>query len=830
MRLSIRPYPGASSVFFAFFAPVFWVFMVGLIAGCGGGSDSGGGSAAAPAPTAQATADDTVPVGTSTTLDGSASESPTGTPLSYRWTLTAKPAGSAASLNTPNSVRSSFTPDVAGTYTGTLVVRAGGVDSAPDAVSLTAVTGNVAPRANAGPDASAAPARPITLDGSASRDPNNTTVTYSWRIVEQPPGSHPTLTNATSAKPTFTADVPGRYVLALTCSDGSMTSTVDQMVIIVATGNLPPVANAGPDQTVTAGQQVTLDGTASTDPNGDPLTYSWCLKGKPEGSTAMLSGANTARPTFTPDIAGSYVLCLTVNDGKLGSASDSVVFEARLPSSGSGALQAYIKPSNTTVFPDLLGFGQAVALDGDTLAVGASDSSCATGVNGNQTDRGCPGAGAVYVFTRTGGTWTQQAYLKASNTESLGDAFGTSVSLSGDTLAVSAPQEYSCATGVNGNQADNGCVAAGAVYVFTRSGSTWSQQAYLKASNTNFGNIFGWSVSLSGNTLAVGAPNEKSCGSGINGNQLNSGCGDQGTGAGAAYIFTRSENLWTQEAYVKASNTRVGDAFGITVSLDGDSLAVGAATEDSCATGIDGDQSSTGCPDAGAVYVYTRTAGVWTQEAYVKASNTNMGNVFGLGDVFGLTVAINGDTLVVGARFEGSCATGINGNQLDNGCYGSGAVYIFTRTNNRWSQVAYVKPLPPNAPISIAREFGVKLAFDGTTVAVGSSDETCAKGFNPSLGSNDCPGSGAVYLFARTATGWTQRAFVKASNTEAWDSFGGFSGLAIAGSTLAVGAVNEKSCATGINGNQADNSCGPNPMPNSPPTFGSGAVYVYGLQ
>jgi len=825
MRASICVNAGSSSTFFTS------IVLLGFIAGCSGGDDSGGGGgAAAPAPTAQATADETVPVGTPTTLDGSTSESTTGAPLSYQWTLTAKPVGSAASLSTPNSVRATFTPDVAGTYTGTLVVRANGVDSAPDAVSLTAVTGNVAPRANAGPDASAAPARPITLDGSASRDPNNTTVTYSWRIVEQPPGSHPTLTNATSATPTFTADVPGRYVIALVCSDGSLTSTVDQVVIIVATGNLPPVANAGPDQTVTAGQQVTLDGTGSSDPNGDPLTYSWCLKGRPEGSTATLSGANTARPTFTPDIAGSYVLCLTVNDGKAASASDIVVVEARLPSSVEGVLQAYIKPSNTTVFPDLLGFGQAVAFDGETLAVGASDSSCATGVNGNQTDRNCPGAGAVYVFTRSAGAWSQQAYLKASNTESLGDSFGASISLSGDTLAVSAPGEYSCATGVNGNQADNGCVAAGAVYVFTRSGSTWSQQAYVKASNTNFGDSFGRSVSLSGNTLAVSALGEKSCATGINGNQLDNGCGGTGTAAGAVYIFTRSGNVWTQEAYVKASNTRAGHSFGSEVSLDGDTLAVGAATENSCATGIDGDQSSTGCPDAGAVYVYTRTAGVWTQQAYVKASNTNMGNVFGLGDVFGLTVALHDDTLVVGARFEGSCATGINGNQLDNGCYGSGAVYIFTRTNNRWSQVAYVKPLPPNAPISIAREFGVNLAFDGTTVAVGSSDETCAKGFNPSLGSNDCPGSGAVYLFARTATGWTQRAFVKASNTEAWDSFGGFSGLAIAGSTLAVGAVNEKSCATGINGNQADNGCGPQPIPGGPPTIGSGAVYVYALQ
>jgi hypothetical protein len=522
-----------------------------------------------------------------------------------------------------------------------------------------------------------------------------------------------------------------------------------------------------------------------------------------------------------------------VNDGQSGSASDSVVVEARLPTSGSGALQAYVKPSNTTVFPDLLSFGQAVAVDGDTLVVGASDPSCATSVNGNQTDHNCPGAGAVYVFTRTGGTWSQQAYLKASNTESL-DGFGASVSLSGDTLAVGAPHEFSCAPGVNGNQADNSCTGAGAVYVFTRSGSTWSQQAYVKASNMNAQDLFGWSVSLNGNTLAVGAPNEQSCAIGINGNQFDNGCGDQGNGAGAAYIFTRTDNVWTQEAYVKASNTRIGHAFGIRVSLDGNTLAVGAPGEDSCATGIDGDQSNSSCHSAGAAYVYTRTAGVWTQQAYVKASNTDPHPFFG--DVFGINVALNGDTLVVGARFEASCAVGLNGNQLENGCGGSGAVYIIARTNTRWSQVAYVKPIAPSVTTSVAREFGRGLTFDGTTLAVGSVDDTCARGFNPTPGSNDCPQSGAVYLFSRTATSWAQRAYVKATNTEAGDNFG-MPGLAIDGNSLAVGAPGEQSCATGIDGNQNDNGCGvimvqaPGPFPELVPSrAGVGAVYVYSLQ
>src|SRR6185503_14327838 len=133
--------------------------------------------------------------------------------------------------------------------------------------------------------------------------------------------------------------------------------------------------------------------------------------------------------------------------------------------------------------------------------------------------------GAVYVFTRTGGTWSQQAYLKASNTEA-GARFGLgeNLSLSGNTLAVGATQEDSCATGINGNQANSSCPGAGAVYVFTRTGGTWSQQAYLKASNTEAGARFGLgeNLSLSGNTLAVGATQEDSCATGVNGNQANS--------------------------------------------------------------------------------------------------------------------------------------------------------------------------------------------------------------------------------------------------------------------------------------------------------------------
>ena len=166
--------------------------------------------------------------------------------------------------------------------------------------------------------------------------------------------------------------------------------------------------------------------------------------------------------------------------------------------------QAYIKASNPG---DGANFGSSVALsrDGNTMAVAAYyESSAATGINGNQADRSIPEAGAVYVFARTGTTWSQQAYIKASNTGNAavgdgfaeGDQFGYSIALSadGNTLAVGAIGEDSNATGINGDQADNSANQAGAAYVFTRTGSTWSQQAYVKSSMTRPNVLFGYSI------------------------------------------------------------------------------------------------------------------------------------------------------------------------------------------------------------------------------------------------------------------------------------------------------------------------------------------------
>ena len=440
--------------------------------------------------------------------------------------------------------------------------------------------------------------------------------------------------------------------------------------------------------------------------------------------------------------------------------------------------EAYLKASNTGVVDY---FGHSVSLSGDTLAVGAvREDSSATGVNGSQSDNSATWSGAVYVFTRSGRTWSQQAYLKASNTGT-SDEFGYSVSLFGDTLAVGAYWEDSSATGVNGSQSDNSVRQSGAVYVFTRSGTTWSQQAYLKASNTGFGDNFGYSVSLSGDTLAVGA-----------------------RGSGAVYIFTRSGRTWSQQAYLKASNTGAGDWFGSSVSLSGDTLAVGARREGSNATGVDGNQSDNSASNSGAVYVFTRSGSTWSQQAYLKASNT------GADDEFGYSVSLSGDTLAVGARREGSSATGVNGSQSDNSVSNSGAVYVFTRSGRTWSQQAYLKA----SNTERGDEFGYSVSLSGDTLAVGARHEgSSATGVNGSQSDNSVSNSGAVYVFTRSGRTWSQQAYLKASNTERDDEFG--YSVSLSGDTLAVGARLEESSATGVNGDQKDNSAG-----------SSGAVYV----
>ncbi|MCH8056663.1 MAG: FG-GAP repeat protein [Proteobacteria bacterium] len=450
--------------------------------------------------------------------------------------------------------------------------------------------------------------------------------------------------------------------------------------------------------------------------------------------------------------------------------------------------QAYLKASNTDG-GDF--FGWSVAISGETLVVGArNEDSNASGINGDQNNDSAVDAGAAYVFTRSGTVWSQQAYLKASNTD-IDDLFGLSVAISGDTLVVGTRREDSNASGINGDQSDNSAIQAGAAYVFTRSGTVWNQQAYLKASNTDKHDLFGFSVAISGDTLVVGAYPEASNATGINGDQSDNSV----EFAGAAYVFTRSGMTWSQQAYLKASNTDKHDLFGFSVAISGDTVVVGASGEDSNATGINGDENDNSAENAGAVYVFTRNEKQWSQQAYLKASNT------GAGDDFGASVAIFGDTLMIGAQLEASNATGINGDQSDNSAIQAGAAYVFTRSGMTWSQQAYLKASNTDA----GDMFGISLAIFGDTLVVGAYPENSnATGINGDQSDNSFEFAGAAYVFNRNGMTWNQQAYLKASNTDAFDGFG--HSVGISGDTLVVSGQFEDSNATGINGDQSDNS------------------------
>lgn len=488
---------------------------------------------------------------------------------------------------------------------------------------------------------------------------------------------------------------------------------------------------------------------------------------------AACSGiSNAPTPQHTPDggpdASAPEDGCIAV----LGAPCDSIA-------------TTYVKASNSG-YDDF--FGGSVALDGDFLVVGARrEDSKSTGVDGDQNNEEADAAGAVYVFHRTAGVWAQEAYLKASNA-SADEYFGISVALSGDVVVVGALPS---------------AMYTGAAYVFRRTAAGWAQEAILTASNPDEGDEFGLHVAIDGDTIAVTAVSEASAATGIAGDQGN----NTADYSGAVYIFRGNGVDWTQEAYIKASNTDAGDSFGDSVALQGDTLVIGAPYEASGAKGVNGDQLSNSVAGAGAAYIFHRTGTNWTQEAYLKASNPDAK------DIFGTAVAIDGDTLVVGAAFESSGAIGVNGAQSNNDTWHSGAVYVFIRQADSWAQQAYIKA----SNTGYNDSFGSTLALQGDTLVVGAPVEDSARTSINGQESGPDDGaynSGAVYLFHRSASSWKQVGYVKASNTDSEDYFG--AAVALDDMTLVIGAPGEDGAATSINGSQSNNA-----------RQDAGAAYVY---
>lgn len=592
---------------------------------------------------------------------------------------------------------------------------------------------------------------------------------------------------------------------------GSAVVDFDNRLVGTTSSRVFMLRNAG--NAPLGGVTVTVDG---------PHAAEFALTAPPSGTVAP--GGNTPFTiTFTPAAEGARSATLRIASNDPDDNPFTLVLTGRGRSPAEIVQQAYLKASNTETFDF---FGTSVAISGDTMVVGApNEDSNARGVNGTQSNNSASDSGAAYIFVRNGNAWVQQAYLKASNTEPINpprfnvfrwDFFGSSVAISGDTVVVGAPAEGSSATGVNADQSDNSANGAGAVYVFVREGTNWTQQAYLKASNTggllpgqNFGgDRFGTSVSVSDGTIVVGAPAEDSKATGVNGDQSD----NSATDSGAAYVFARKGTNWTQEAYLKASNTEKDDSFGLSVSVSGDAIVVGTWNEDSDATGVNGNQNNNSAANSGAAYVFAREGTNWTQQAYLKASNT------GTEDNFGYSVVVSGDVIVVGAPYESSNATGVNGNQTNNSAYASGATYVFVREGTDWVQQAYLKASNTQAE----EYFGGSVSISGDSIVVGAPYESSnATGVNGNQNNNSAFASGATYVFVREGTIWTQQAYLKASNTGGpssgrpnGDNFG--YSVAVSGGTVVVGAWEEDSDATGVNGNQKNNSAGE-----------SGAVYVF---
>jgi len=280
------------------------------------------------APVANSGSAQNVVVGATVTLNGSASNDANGDSLTYLWSFISKPAGSSASLSSTTTVNPTFAPDVAGSYVISLIVSDGYLSSASSNVTVTASTANIAPVANAGVSQSVVTGSTVTLNGSASNDANGDSLTYAWSIVSKPAGSSVTLSSTTTVNPTFIASAAGSYVLRLVVNDGVLSSNASNVTITASNTNLAPVANAGGGLNIYVGTSVTLNGTGSYDPNGDSLLYSWVFVSKPSGSSATLSGATTAAPSFLADAAGSYVIALAVGDGSLVSQISTVTITA----------------------------------------------------------------------------------------------------------------------------------------------------------------------------------------------------------------------------------------------------------------------------------------------------------------------------------------------------------------------------------------------------------------------------------------------------------------------------------------------------------------------
>lgn len=355
--------------------------------------------------------------------------------------------------------------------------------------------------------------------------------------------------------------------------------------------------------------------------------------------------------------------------------------------------------------------GSSVTVSGDYAAVG-----------NNPADS----TGAVTLFKRNSTGWSQVQKITASDIE-VNDHFGCSVALCNDYLAVGAHGESEDVLG------GNTLSAAGSVYLFRNNAGTWTQIRKITATDRSAGAHFGKSVSLSGNYLLVGAPNEDS-------------------GTGSAYVYKMTDGSWSGVQKITASDKHAGDFFGNSVSISDKNLLVGAVGEEEDSIG--------GNPmaSAGSAYLFQNTAGTWSQIKKMVASDR------AANDRFGCSVALSGEYAVVGADYEDEDAAGANP------AVSAGSAYVFKNNAGTWSQAQKIVA----ADRALNDHFGSAVAISGNFILVGASNENeDARGFNT------LTSAGSAYLFKNNAGTWTQNQKFNAADRESNDLFGsavGFSG------------------------------------------------------
>jgi hypothetical protein len=527
------------------------------------------------------------------------------------------------------------------------------------------------------------------------------------------------------------------------------------------------------------------------------------------GAMVTINGVDVAPGALSDDIPLDPVLETPITIEVRSPSGNTKIYSIITDHAAGIQQRVYGKASNPggTTDPNDVGDEFAFSLDAsdDTIVVGAHlEDSAATTINGDQASEAATNAGAAYVYRRVDNEWVQEAYLKASNTDAF-DEFGRAVAIDENVIVVGAPGESSNSAGVDGDESSDGLFAAGAVYVFRRTGSEWRKEAYLKASDPKSGALFGWHVAIDDEVIVVGAP-------GIVYLDPSEPADDNYPNDGAAYVFRYNGATWVEEQKLVASNAELGDEFGFQVAVDDDIVAVAATSEDSGIGGEAPEPTDNTASMSGAVYAFElQPDGTWAQTDYIKSPDPDgalaaFPDCFDVdeceGDRFGSRIELDDDTLVVGSYREDGAARQVNGDPLDNAAKDSGAAYVFRRGDGgNWTQEAYLKSTNSDPGDFFGNNFGLV----GNLLAVAANGESSgATGIGGDATNNDAQSAGAVYLFQRVGVEWQQIEYIKPMNTERFDNFG--FNIDISDNMIVIGSVWENGGIGGINVNPSDES------------------------